>query len=63
VGREHKVFILLQPISIEEPFEQWGLDIVGEVSPHSSKKHKYILTTTDYFTGLIEAISLVKVNE
>jgi hypothetical protein len=49
-GREHKVVIPLQPVAIEEPFEQWGLDIIGEINPHSSKQHKYILTATDYFT-------------
>jgi hypothetical protein len=62
-GREYKVVIPLQPIVVEEPFEQWGLDIIGEINPHSSKKHRYILTTTDYFTHWIEAIPLIKVNE
>lgn len=34
----------LQPVNIEQPFEQWGLDIIGEIVPHSSKQHRYILT-------------------
>jgi hypothetical protein len=63
VGREHKVSLPLQPVAVEEPFEQWGLDIIGEINPHSSKQHRYILTATDYFTHWIEAIPLVKVNE
>jgi len=50
IGREHKSHIPLQLISIEEPFKQWGLDIIGDINPHSSKQHRYILTTTDYFT-------------
>jgi hypothetical protein len=33
---------------LKRPFEQWGIDIIGEINPHSSKQHKYILTTTDY---------------
>jgi len=48
---------------MEEPFEQWGLDIISEINLHSSKQHMYILTATDYFTRWIEAIPLVKVNE
>ena len=48
---------------ITEPFEQWGMDIIGEIKPNSSLQHKYILTVTDYFTHWVEAISLRKVNE
>jgi len=29
----------LQPIVVEEPFKQWGLDVIGEIFCHSSKKH------------------------
>ena len=46
-----------------KPFEQWGIDIIGEIKPNSSLQHKYILTATDYFTRWVEAISLRKVNE
>jgi len=38
------------------PFQQWGLDFIGEINPHSCGQHKYILTATDYFTKWIEAI-------
>jgi len=34
------------------------LDIIGEIFPHSSKQHRYILTVTDYFTWWIEAVPL-----
>jgi uncharacterized protein (DUF1919 family) len=50
-------------MTIDEPFQQWGLDIIGEINPNSSKQHKYILTTTDYFTRWIEVVLLIKVNE
>ena len=40
----------LKPMMISEPFEQWGLDIIEEIKPNSSLLHKYIPTTTDYFT-------------
>jgi len=38
------------------PFQQWGLDFIGEIHPASSAQHKWILIATDYFTKWIEAI-------
>ena len=52
----------MQPVNIEQPFEQWGLDIIGEITPHSSKQHRYIRTATDYFTKWVEAIPLKTTN-
>lgn len=46
----------LNPISVEVPFQQWGLDFIGEIHLVSSTQHEWILTTTDYFTKWIEAI-------
>jgi hypothetical protein len=46
----------LVPVKTEAPFQQWGLDVIGEINPHSSAQHKWILTTTDYFTKWVEAI-------
>eukprot|EP00253_Pinus_taeda_P011751 PITA_11751 len=57
-GRQRKPAFPLQLVNIDQPFEQWGLDIIGEITPQSSKQHKYILTTTDYFTKWVEAIPL-----
>ena len=61
-GRERKATFPLQPVNIQQPFEQWGLDIIGEINPNSSKQHKYILTATNYFTKWVEAIPLKLVN-
>lgn len=61
-GRERRLAFPLQPITIENPFEQWGLDVVGEINLNSSKLHKYILTTTDYFSKWTEAIPLKVIN-
>eukprot|EP00253_Pinus_taeda_P033320 PITA_33320 len=61
-GRQRKSAFPLQPVNIEQPFEQWGLDIIGEITPNSSKQHKYILTAADYFTKWVEAIPLKKTN-
>lgn len=52
----------MQSVNIEQPFEQWELDIIGEITPQSSKQHKYILTATDYFTKWVEAIPLKTTN-
>jgi hypothetical protein len=48
---------------IESPFEQWGLDIIGEITPNSSQLHKYILTAIDYFTRWTKISLLKYVNE
>eukprot|EP00253_Pinus_taeda_P002011 PITA_02011 len=53
----------LKPISTEKPFQQWGLDFIGEIHPPSSGQHKWILTTTDFFTKWIEAIPTRQAND
>jgi hypothetical protein len=63
VRREQNASFPQQSLAVEEPFEEWGLDIIGEINPHSSKQHRYILTAIVYFTRWIEEIPLVKVNE
>ena len=50
VGRERRNAFPLHPITVQNPFEQWGLDVFGEINPNSSKLYKYILTTIDYFS-------------
>jgi transposase InsO family protein len=46
----------LVPVKVEAPFQQWGLDFIGEINPHSSAQHKWILTAIDYITKWVEAI-------
>jgi len=61
---KRKLFPLpLKPISTEKPFQQWGLDFIGEIHPSSSGQHKWILTATDYFTKWIEAIPCRQAND
>lgn len=53
----------LKPISTKKPFQQWGLDFLGEIHPSSSGQHKWILTATDYFTKWIEAVPCRQAND
>ena len=54
---KHKVKPLpLKLVSVDGPFQQWGLDFIGEINPPSSGKNKSILTSIDYFTKWIETI-------
>lgn len=38
-GRRKLVPLPLVPIYVEEPFQQWGLDFIGEIHPSSSGQH------------------------
>jgi len=53
----------LHPVAVTEQFQKWGLDIIGEIFPHSSKKHRYVLTSTDYFTWWMEEVPVKQVND
>jgi transposase InsO family protein len=46
----------LIPVKAEAPFQQWGLEFIEEIHPQSSAQHRWILTTTDYFTKWLETI-------
>jgi len=46
----------LKPIEVSAPFQQWGLDFIGEIHPTSSGQHRWILIATYYFKKWIEAI-------
>ena len=61
-GRVQKAAFPLQPVLVDSHFQQWGLDIIRPINPTSSQQHKYIITTTDYFTRWSEAAPLKVVN-
>ena len=46
----------LRPVTVNGPFQQWGMDFIGEINLSSSGEHKWILVATEYFTKWIEAV-------
>ena len=40
------------------PFYQWGFDLIETIHPPSSSGHKWIITSTKYFTKWVEAVPL-----
>jgi hypothetical protein len=55
-GKQQLKSLPLKPMVVSAPFQQWGLDFIGEIHPPSSGQHRWILTATDYFTKWIEAV-------
>ncbi|XP_058215842.1 uncharacterized protein LOC131326938 [Rhododendron vialii] len=51
----------LQLIVKPWPFRGWAIDMIGEIIPHSSQQHEYVMVATDYFTKWTEAIPLKSV--
>jgi hypothetical protein len=48
----------MNPIIKSWPFRGWGVDLIGQIYPPSSKNHKFILVAIDYFTKWVETIPL-----
>jgi hypothetical protein len=55
-GKRKLLPLPLKPISVEAPFQQWGLEFIREIHPPSSGQHRWILTATDYFTKWIKVV-------
>jgi len=55
-GKQNLPALPLVLIKTEAPFQQWGLHFIGEIHPQSSAQHKWILTSTNYFSMWVEAI-------
>jgi hypothetical protein len=55
-GRQHLLALPLQPIVVEVPFQQWGVDFISEFKGNSSNGFRWILTATMYFTRWVEVI-------
>jgi hypothetical protein len=53
----------LKPVIVEAPFQQWGLDFIGEFKDNSSNGYRWVLTATYYFTRWVEAIPTKKATE
>ncbi|XP_031127545.1 uncharacterized protein LOC116029638 [Ipomoea triloba] len=53
----------LHPTVASWPFDAWGLDVVGPITPKSSTGHAYILAATDYFSKWAETVALKEVKK
>jgi hypothetical protein len=49
---------ILHPVIKPCPFHGWALDFVGQIHSDSSKGHRFMLVTTDYFTKWMEAVPM-----
>jgi hypothetical protein len=55
-GKQQLKSLPLQPVVVLGPFQQWGMDFIGEIHLASSGQHRWILTATYFFTKWIESI-------
>ncbi|XP_061999282.1 uncharacterized protein LOC133716611 [Rosa rugosa] len=53
----------LHPTIASYPFDVWGLDAVGPMTPKSSAGHSYILAATDSFSKWAEAVPLKEIKK
>jgi hypothetical protein len=58
-GKQKLPSLPLVPIKVDAHFQQWGLYFIGETHPTPIAQHKWILTATDYFSKLVEAIPTI----
>ena len=51
------------PVVKPWPFRGWAMDIIGQITPPSTKRHEYILVAIDYFTKWAEAIPMKSITQ
>ena len=52
---KHLPTVDLQYVVKHWPFRGGAIDVIGKISPPSSKGHRFIILATDYFTKWVEA--------
>jgi len=57
----HQPLELLHPTVTTSPFEAWGIDVIGPISPPSARGHRFIFAIIDYFSKWAEAVPLAEV--
>jgi hypothetical protein len=46
-GKQKLAALPLQPVVVEAPFQQWGLDFIGQFKDNSSNGYTWIITATN----------------
>ncbi|KAL2235265.1 UNVERIFIED_CONTAM: hypothetical protein Sindi_1258700 [Sesamum indicum] len=53
---------MMEPVKIECPFVQWGIDIVGPFPPAQGQK-KFLIVAVEYFSKWVEAEAVEKISK
>ena len=48
----------MHPIPVHLPWNHVGMDFIGPIGPISNNGNRFILTLSDYFSKLVEAVLL-----
>jgi hypothetical protein len=56
IGKKNLPALPLQPVVVEAPFQQWGLDFIGKFKDNSSNGYSWVITATYYFINWVESI-------
>ena len=59
----HQPLEPLHPTIASWPFDAWGLNVVGPITPKSFSRHVYILAVTNYFSKWAKVVPLKKVKK
>ena len=54
--------VQMAPADLLHPIvKPWGMDMISQINPQTSKGHKWFLAATDYFTKWVEAVLMKNV--
>ena len=65
VGKHKLQSLALKPIAIDDPFQQWGLNFIGDIHPPSSSQHRCILIAANFYpkeNGFADSTNKIIVN-
>lgn len=60
---QHVLATELYPVVNLWPFRAWAMDLIGMIYPPSSRKHRFIVVASNYFSKWVEAIPMKSVDQ